>query len=77
MFNFLKIGHDIKFGIKIAQMFLFLLIFLNLFCCIWIKIFEIDVADFKGVDYGISLEKSIDEIDIMIEDLVEEQGYPY
>jgi len=42
MFTYIKfIGQDIKFGMKIAQMLLFIVIFLNLSCCIWIMIFKL------------------------------------
>jgi len=41
------IASDIKFGMKIAQMLLLILIYLNFAACVWIKIFDIDIEDFE------------------------------
>ena len=41
MVSYFQINQAFKFGMKMLQMFLFILIFLNLVACIWIKIFNI------------------------------------
>lgn len=46
MVSYFQINQAFKFGMKMLQMFLFILIFLNLVACIWIKIFNIIPQDF-------------------------------
>ena len=84
MISYIKfIAQDIKFGMKIAQMLLFILIFLNLCACIYIKMFNLTISDFdkENIDVSVFFEErggdgALEDDPSVINQLIEYLGYP-
>lgn len=79
MVSYIKfIAKDLKFGMKIAQTLLFIIIFLNLCGCIYIKMFSltIDGFDLDLVDVSDYYQESAPDQSGAINKLVELFGYP-
>lgn len=74
LFSYIRfIAADFKFGMKIAQMVFVFVIFLNIICCIWIKIFALKEEVNFDEEYGLSSYPNIlpGKLKVTLEDYYE------